>query len=86
MARVLRFGFFAELATLSPLIHEILETFEHWLEILRLQLNTFGSATDDYIPGCNTTASTQPGANFAFNGPKILKYQSILDPANTPFM
>ena len=74
----------SELATSSPLIHEVLETFEHWLDVLKLQLNTFGGAPENYIPGCSTVGSQQ--SNLALTGPKILKYQSILDPANTPFM
>ena len=71
-----------ELASLTPLTHQVLRTFEKWIEALRVQLNAFGAAPDDYIPGCNTNAQS----SFSFTGPKILKYQSILDPANTPFM
>lgn len=69
-----------ELAMLSPLVHQVLKTFEHWSEILIAQLNAFNGPPDDYIPGCNVNT------NFSLNGPKILKYQSMLDPANTPFI
>jgi DmX-like protein len=70
-----------DLAILSPLIHEILKAFERWSEILEISLVAFNGVPDNYIPGCNSN-------NFQSTSttPKILKYQSMLDPANTPFM
>ena len=50
------------------------------MELLLIELNSFNGPPEDYIPNCNLNA------NVNFNGPKILKYQSMLDPANTPFM
>ena len=71
-----------EIAVLSPLIHQIIKTFENWMELLLIELkNSFSAPPDDYIPNCSMSS-----ANFNFSGPKILKYQSMLDPANTPFM
>ena len=67
-----------ELPTLSPIVHATLKTYENWLNILRSTINMFTAPPDDYIPGC-------AAANSAFNGPKLLKYQSMLEPANTPF-
>jgi hypothetical protein len=69
-----------EIAVLSPLTHQIIKTFENWMELLLIELNSLNGPPDDYIPNCNLNT------NFNFNGPKILKYQSMLDPANTPFM
>lgn len=69
-----------ELATLSPLVHQLLKTFENWKELTLSQLKLFNGPPDDYIPGCNLNNSIN------VNGPKILKYQSMLDPANTPFI
>jgi hypothetical protein len=69
-----------ELATLSPLVHQLLKTFDHWKEMILAQLNAFQGPPDDYIPGCNLNNSIN------LNGPKILKYQSMLDPLNTPFI
>jgi len=69
-----------ELAILSPLVHQTIKTLEYWSELLILQLNSFNGPPDDYILGCNITT------NLNNNGPKILKYQSMLDPANTPFV
>ena len=69
-----------DVAALSPLVHQMLGSFERWQECLLAQLNEFNGPPDDYIPGCNVSNSIN------LNGPKILKYQSMLDPANTPFM
>lgn len=53
------------------------------MELILIDLNSLGGPPDDYIPNCSLNTSQQ----FThFNGPKILKYQSMLDPANTPFM
>ncbi len=75
---ILKFFFPIELPILSPIVHATLKTYESWLNTIRVQMNSFTSPPDDYIPGCSA-------ANSTFNGPKILKYQSMLDPANTPF-
>jgi hypothetical protein len=52
------------------------------MELILIELNTFDGPPEEYIPQC----SLNTNATFNFNGPKILKYQSMLDPANTPFM
>jgi len=69
-----------ELAILSPLVHQTIKTLEYWSDLLILQLNSFNGPPDNYIIGCSLTT------NLNHNGPKILKYQSMLDPANTPFV
>jgi hypothetical protein len=43
-------------------------------------LNLFNGPPDDYIPRCNLNNSIN------LNGTKILKYQSMLDTANIPFI
>lgn len=71
---------FIEVAVLSPMIHATAKTLEGWLELLKGKLNTFNGPPDNYIPGCNLSSSS-----FS-TGPKIFKYQSMLDPKNTPFV
>ena len=62
------------------MIHATAKTLEGWLELLKMKLNTFNGPPDDYMPGCLLNSS-----NFS-TGPKIFKYQSMLDPKNTPFV
>lgn len=56
------------------------------MDLLLNELNSFPGPPDDYIPGCNLSNAPGTTNSYSFNGPKILKYQSMLDPANTPFM
>ena len=71
-----------ELPTLSPIIHDMLKSLERWMELIKQQLNSFDSPT--YENSAIYEQSFNQGANF--NGPRLLKYQSMLDPENTPFM
>ena len=71
---------FVEVAVLSPMIHATAKTLEGWLELLKVTLTAFNGPPDNYIPGCLLNSS-----NFS-TGPKIFKYQSMLDPKNTPFV
>ena len=69
-----------EVAVLSPIIHATIKTLEGWMELLRVKINEFNGPPDNFIPGCFLNQST---SSF---GPKIFKYQSMLDPKNTPFV
>lgn len=74
-----------EIAIQSPLIHQVIKSFEKWSELLYTELNTLYplGPPGDYIAGL--VASSGPTQAASFNGPKILKYQSLLDQTKTPF-
>ena len=52
------------------------------MELIKQQLNSFDSPTYEY--SAIYEQSFNQGA--IFNGPRLLKYQSMLDLENTPFM
>lgn len=85
-----------EIAIQSPLIHQVIKSFEKWSESLYAELNAMypGGPPADYMgelaannsaAASNSTPTTMSGfGNVA--GPKIFKYQALLDPAKTPFI
>lgn len=81
-------NFFLEIAILSPLIHQIMKTFENWMQLILVELNTLhnNGPPENYFNMDSKTISNDATSTINFNGPKILKYQSLLDPENTPFM
>jgi len=67
----------AELPVSSPLIHGVLRVTNVWLDYLKEQLDMRGPPPADYIPGCVVETNV--------TGPRIHKYQFLLEKGNTPF-
>uniref|UniRef100_A0A0P5RMU8 DmX protein 2 n=1 Tax=Daphnia magna TaxID=35525 RepID=A0A0P5RMU8_9CRUS len=67
-----------DLPVVSPLSHAVTRTMHQWCAWLQRQLEAAGPPPPNYIPGCVVENAT--------TGPPILKYRSILDPSNTPFL
>lgn len=67
-----------ELPVCSPLVQSVLKTLKTWEEVLKGKLDLFSGPPMGYIPGCYVDVNVE--------GPTILKYKSILDPRNTPFL
>ena len=67
-----------ELAVCSPLVHAVHKTLEQWENDLQGQLEKFDAAPANFIPG----VFMEPSYGGAVS---IVKYNSIMDPANTPF-
>ena len=70
--------FFVELPVCSPLLQSVLKTMEKWEELLLAKLDLFSGPPEEYIPGCYKDVNV--------NGPSILKYKSMMEPSNTPFL
>ncbi|CAF0710194.1 unnamed protein product [Brachionus calyciflorus] len=82
-----------EIAILSPLIHQIMKTFENWMQLLLVEMSSIhlNGPPENYLNVDSKKFSNEstPTINqpfpINFNGPKILKYQTLLEPDNTPF-
>jgi hypothetical protein len=59
-----------ELAIISPQTHDILKALERWIDLLKLELNSFNSSS--IISNLNLSSTNT--------------YQSMLNLENTPFM
>lgn len=78
-----------EIAIQSPLIHQIIKTFEKWSDFLNAELISLfpNGPPSDYIADLRSSTQTLANASLnTFNGPKILKYQFLLDQTKTPFI
>ncbi len=69
----------SELPVCSPLLQAVLKTMEKWEDMLLSKLELFAGPPEDYIPGCYKDTLVE-------GGPGILKYKSMLEPTNTPFL
>jgi len=67
-----------ELPVCSPLVNSVHKILEHWETELKERLEKFDSAPANYIPGVYIEPSF--GSSVT-----IVKYHTIMDPANTPF-
>jgi len=67
-----------ELPVCSPLVSSVHKILEQWETDLRDRLEKFDSAPANYIPGVYIEPSF--GSSVT-----IVKYHTIMDPANTPF-
>lgn len=68
-----------ELPVLSPLICSVIQTLEHWEEVLQEKMELFESQPKNYMPNCyvdNTVAQESPAIN---------KYKAMFESHNTPF-
>lgn len=78
-----------EIAIQSPLIHQVMKSLEKWSDLLNADLITLfptGPPTDYITDLITSTPALATNSLNSFNGPKILKYQSLLDPTKTPFI
>ncbi|XP_055901191.1 dmX-like protein 2 isoform X3 [Biomphalaria glabrata] len=66
----------SELPNASPNLHAVMKVLEQWEEILQSQLDAFGGAPENYIPGLFSDLNTIQGKS---------KYEALLQPNNTPF-
>ena len=69
---------FIELPVCSPLVSAVNKILEQWETDLKDRLEKFDSAPANYIPGVYIEPSF--GSSVT-----IVKYHTIMDPANTPF-
>lgn len=67
----------SDLPSISPKIHAVLKVVEKWLQVLKINMDSFGHPPPNYIPGCYVENIQK--------GPAILKYKQLLDLNNTPF-
>jgi len=70
--------FVVELPVCSPLVNSVHKILEQWETDLKDRLEKFDSAPANYIPGVYIEPSF--GSSVT-----IVKYHTIMDPANTPF-
>jgi len=70
--------FSLDLPAQSPLIHGIMKNLDQWEAYMKEELDRFLGPPASYIPGCYI--------NNGCEGVNIMKYSSLMDPANTPFM
>ncbi len=69
---------FSELPVCSPLLQSVLKTMEKWEDLLQAKLNLFSGPPEEYIPGCYRDVNV--------SGPSLLRYKSMMEPSNTPFL
>ncbi len=68
---------FSELPVASPLAYACLRVTEAWKNAIFVQLASYGSPPNNFIPGCFAVQVSQ--------GPAIDKYKALFEPQNTPF-
>jgi len=69
-----------EVASVSPLIQQLLQNLRSWQDGLRRTLESFNTPPDNYLPMSSLNTIDEQTSTLP-----IHRYRTILDPQNTPF-